>query len=107
MGSADYQVPGEWNARCSMCGFKRKSSYLVKNWQGLWRCPEHNEPRHPQDFVKAIDDNPAPPWTQPGGQTFTFGDFIVTEASIVSPPGSVDYQYILTEDSYPITTETT
>ena len=105
MGRADYQAPGDWNVRCSMCGFKRKASELVKNWQGLYRCPEHNEARHPQDFVKAVQDNPAPPWTQPGGQTFTFGDILLTEASILTPISSIDYQYILAEDFSPITTE--
>lgn len=65
MGRADYLDLGQWNARCSMCNFKRKSGTLVKNWQGMWRCPEHNEPRQPQDFVRAIPDIQTPPWTQP------------------------------------------
>lgn len=70
MGRADYLRLGEWNARCSMCTFKRKSGTLVKNWQGMWRCPEHNEPRQPQDFVRAVPDIQTPPWTQPGADTF-------------------------------------
>lgn len=71
MGRADYLDLGQWNARCSMCNFKRKSGTLVKNWQGMWRCPEHNEPRQPQDFVRAVPDVQTPPWTQPiAGDTF-------------------------------------
>lgn len=66
MGRADYYEDGGWNARCSMCGFKRKASQLVRNWQGQWRCREHDEPRHPQDFVRAVPDVQTPPWTQPG-----------------------------------------
>lgn len=64
-GRADYLELGDWNAVCSMCGRKRKSSSLVRNWQGMWRCPEHNEARHPQDFVRGVQDVQTPPWTQP------------------------------------------
>ena len=63
-GRADFLRVGDWNAACSMCGRKRKASELVQNWQGLWRCPEHNEPRQPQDFVRGIADIQTPPWTQ-------------------------------------------
>jgi hypothetical protein len=63
-GRADYLSLGDYNAACSMCGRKRKASTLVKNWQGLWRCPKHNEIRHPQDFVRAIPDIVTPPWFQ-------------------------------------------
>jgi len=55
---------GTWNARCSMCGAKRKASELVKNWMGQYRCPSHNEPRHPQDFVRGIPDVQTVPWAQ-------------------------------------------
>lgn len=61
----DYLELGDWNAACSMCGRKRKASELVKNWQGMYRCPEHNEPRQPQDFVRPVPDIQTPPWVQP------------------------------------------
>ena len=64
-GSADYLALGDWNISCSMCGRKRKASEVVKNWQGMWRCPQHNEPRHPQEYVRAVPDIQTPPWTQP------------------------------------------
>lgn len=64
-GRADYLELGSWNAICSMCGRKRKAGDLVRNWQGMYRCPEHNEARHPQDFAKGIAENPSPPWVQP------------------------------------------
>lgn len=63
-GRADFLDLGNWNAQCSMCGRKRKAGDLVQNWQGLWRCPEHNEPRQPQDFVRAPVDNQLPPFVQ-------------------------------------------
>lgn len=64
MGQADYFAPGDWNAVCSECGRKRKASQLEKNWQGLYRCPEHNEPRQPQDFVRGVKDDQSVPWAQ-------------------------------------------
>lgn len=38
---------------------------LEKNWQGYYVCPEHNEPRQTQDFVRAIPDMQNVPWSQP------------------------------------------
>ena len=64
VGRADYLEDGDWNALCSMCGRKRKASTLVKNWMGMYRCPEHNEPRHPQDYVRGVPDVQTPPWSQ-------------------------------------------
>jgi hypothetical protein len=63
-GRADFWEPGEWNAACSICGRKRKASQMVRNWQGMWRCPEHNEPRQPQDFVRGVQDIQTPDWVQ-------------------------------------------
>jgi hypothetical protein len=64
-GRADYLKVGDWNAACSMCGRKRKASEMVRNWQGLYRCPEHNEPRQPQDFVRGVADVQVPAFVQP------------------------------------------
>lgn len=69
-GRADYLELGDWNAVCFQCGRKRKASTLQKHWQGYWVCPEHWEPRHPQDFVRAIKDVITPPWQQPYEDTF-------------------------------------
>lgn len=69
-GPHDYLDLGDWNAACSMCGRKRKASEMVKNWQGMMRCPEHNEPRQPQDFVRAVPDIQTPPWVQPETDVF-------------------------------------
>jgi hypothetical protein len=60
----NFFAPGDYNAACSMCGRKRKASMLTKNWQGLWRCPEHNEPRQPQDFVRGVREVITVPWSQ-------------------------------------------
>lgn len=69
-GRRDYYEEGSWNVQCSMCGRKRKANEVVRNWQGLYRCPEHNEERHPQDFVRAIPDTQNPPFVQSQTQAF-------------------------------------
>lgn len=98
-GPADHQEIGTWNVRCSMCYAKRKASEMVKNWQGQYRCPTHNEPRHPQDFLKAIPDNPSVPYVQDPGQSFitlcdVFGvtsvaDYAVADCSVCDVPLSI------------------
>lgn len=65
MGQADYYAPGDWNVQCYECGRKYKASMLRKNWQGYWVCPEHWEPRQPQDFARSVIDYQTPPWQQP------------------------------------------
>lgn len=66
-GRADYYSDGDFNALCSMCGRKRKALTLEKNWMGLYRCPEHNESRQPQDFVRNVRDDTSVPWAQTSG----------------------------------------
>jgi len=64
-GRADYLELGDWNAVCYECGRKRKASTLMRHWQGYYVCPEHWEPRQPQDFVRSLPDVQTPPWSQP------------------------------------------
>ena len=68
-GPADHLELGDWNATCWVCGGKRKASEMRRHWQGHWVCPEHWEPRHPQDFVRAPGGERPPPWTQPDNDT--------------------------------------
>ena len=86
MGRSDHYVPGDWNAQCFRCGMKRKAGELRKQWQGYWVCPEHWEPRHPQDFVRAIPDNPSVPWDQPDSWNYV-GPVICTPAGTTALPG--------------------
>lgn len=72
-GRADFLRLGDHNAQCYRCGMKRKASEMKKQWQGFWVCPEHWEQRQPQDFVKAVPDQTAVPWSQPlPADTFTY-----------------------------------
>jgi len=55
---------GDWNAICDQCGFKFKASELRKRWDGFMVCEPDWEPRHPQDFVRAVKDEQKVPWTR-------------------------------------------
>jgi hypothetical protein len=93
----NYYSPGDWNAVCYECGRKRKASTLKRHWQGYYVCPEHWEARHPQDFVRGIQEKVAPAWVQPRSVTYLFGDFILTD-----PLGD---RWIMSESPDAITTE--
>lgn len=54
-----------WKAICDRCGFEYYHYELKKEWQGLMTCSACYETRHPQDFVRAVRDEQAPPWTRP------------------------------------------
>ena len=65
MPHADYYAPGSWNFDCFRCGRTFKAFEGRKNWQGFWTCQKCWEPRQPQDYVRGVPDEMAPPWTQP------------------------------------------
>lgn len=67
MNDADRLELGTWNAICWECGRKGKAGGFIKHWKGYYVCPRCWEPRHPQDFVRAIPDIVTPPWIQPRG----------------------------------------
>ncbi len=56
MGHADYFKMGDNNCICDRCGFKYKASELKQTWDGLYVCEKDWEPRHPQDFVRGVED---------------------------------------------------
>jgi hypothetical protein len=92
MGRADFLLLGDWNVTCYQCGFKDKASRMVRNWQGYYVHPEHNEPRQTQDFVRGVPDNQIPPWVQPWpaaiytyvNQTMGFGDGVTKQFQLGS-----------------------
>lgn len=70
MGTSDHFILGDYNAACFECGRKKKASQLKKHWRGYFVCPEHWEPRHPQDFVGKVPQEEQVPWSQPQQDTF-------------------------------------
>ena len=93
-GRADYLALGDWNAACYFCGRKRKASEMRRYWSGFWVCPEHWEPRQPQDFVRGVQDIQTVPWVQPIVQDFNLA-LLITESSNET---TVGYIYISAED---------
>lgn len=71
MGHADYLKLGDWNAICDRCGFKFKASELKETWDNLQVCKECWEPRHPQDFLRGMPDDPSVPWSRPDSDADT------------------------------------
>ena len=42
---------------CDYSGFKFHASEMRKTWDGYWVHKRFWEPRHPQDFVRATEDD--------------------------------------------------
>src|SRR5574337_2147516 len=63
--SADYYKRGSWNFICEVCGQKFKAEQMRKRWDGLIVCHADWEPRHAQDFVRGVKDNPSVPISRP------------------------------------------
>lgn len=51
-----YKAGDHW-VECQRSGKIIRSSRAKKEWTGLIVDPEYWEPRHPQDFVRAVKDN--------------------------------------------------
>lgn len=106
-GKADYLQLGDWNATCWECGRKFKASTMMKNWQGYYVCREHWEPRHPQDFVRAVPPEQPVPWSQPQPIQDQFAQFCTPNGSSAVPgagqpgcliPGYLSPSYNLDSD---------
>lgn len=79
MSNQNTYKPKTWNALCDVCGFKFKSSDLKKRWDGLMTCHADWEPRHPQDFLRAIKETSNRlPWTRPDQEGIDVGPTYVT-----------------------------
>lgn len=79
-------VLGDHNAACFECGRKKKASTLRKHWKGYYVCPDHWEPRHPQDFAGASADTDKPAFVQHMPE-----DQFVPDAPNVPIPNPGDY----------------
>lgn len=54
-----YRSGDHW-VECQRCAFTYRNSEMKKEWTGLIVCKPCYEPRHPQDFVRAVQDNVTP-----------------------------------------------
>ncbi len=80
---------GTWKAVCDRCGFDYHADQLKKTWDNFYVCKECWEPRHPQDFVKGVKDDPSVPWTRPE-QTSTETDTSGWATPTTVPDGTFD-----------------
>lgn len=55
----------QWRCVCDRCGFEYYNHQLQKEWNGLMVCRACYSPRHPQEFVRAVKDEQAVPWSRP------------------------------------------
>jgi hypothetical protein len=75
---------GSWNMVCDQCGRIFKQEDMRKRWDQSWVDLACFEIRQPQDFVRAVRDNPAVPVSRP----FTFivlGDDAKDPGALGSP----------------------
>ena len=70
---------GDWKVVCDICGFDYHSSKVRQNWKGNYVCPECYEPRHPQDFVRGVADDPSVPFVR--SETVDDGVTFVSDAN--------------------------
>lgn len=52
--------PGDRWLECDRCGFDYRLHEMKREWNGLVVCTSCHEPRHPQDFIKVVEDRIAP-----------------------------------------------
>lgn len=72
---------GDWLAICDRCGFKMHASKLRDTWDNFKVCDRCWYPRHPQERIRAVPDNPAAPWSRPEGDaTFVTKDDVTAES---------------------------
>ena len=65
MAGTNYYLKGSSDAMCDECGRIVKFVELRKRWDGMWVDDRCWEPRHPQDFVRAVKDDPSIPVARP------------------------------------------
>lgn len=65
MPNLGYYEQGTCDAQCDECGLGYKFNRLQLRWDHAWVCPSCFEPRQPQDFVRAVRDDPSVPVARP------------------------------------------
>lgn len=74
--------PGTWKVVCDVCGFWYSSDQVRERWDGLIVCHKDYELRHPQDFVRGVEDDPSVPYARPEPtDTFVEGVCYIYESS--------------------------
>ena len=69
---------GDWNVICDVSGKKLRASQTRLRWDGLRVQKSDYEERHPQDFIRAVQDNPSIPWTRSEGTDFYLNSYVTS-----------------------------
>lgn len=73
---------------CQRCGFEYKNWQLQKEWTDLMVCEYCYDPRHPQDYVKAMPDDMRVPYVRPENLTVSIEADINTDTQTSVPSGT-------------------
>lgn len=93
-----YYKHGDWNAICALCGGKFKASQLRWNSQIQdWVCKDDWEQRHPQERLKAHEDDQSVPWTRPDPTPIysTESGYIESDPTDLLNPFYVEFGYLV------------
>lgn len=66
----NYFKSGSWNVICDVCGFKFKSTQILKRWDGLMVCHEDYEIDHPQKYLRVHETGESVPYVRQDVDTF-------------------------------------
>lgn len=75
-----YFKSGSWNVICDVCGFRHKSTDMLRRWDGLMVCPEDWEMDHPQKYLRVHETGEAVPYIRNEVDTFLNVCYIYTQA---------------------------
>ena len=82
---------GGWKCVCDSCGLFFKSDELRLRWDGLMVDALCWETRQPQELIRPIPDQPAPPWTRPDVQpTYWYEGNNTPGCTVVTGQGVAD-----------------
>lgn len=96
---------GDWKVICDVSGRTIKASQSRKRWDNAIVAKEHWEPRHPQDYVRGVQDEQSVPFSRPDqdnsisaqGETDPFpGTGVPTAPSLLAATSLVAGQVVLT-----------
>lgn len=88
MPDHNFYKGGQWNVICDICGFVFKSDQIETDWEGSKRCRPCIDGRHPQDFVRAIKDDPSVPFSRPWIPSIDTGVWINNSLAIIAWTGN-------------------
>lgn len=78
MADDKHYVPGDFYRICERTGFKVRAFHTRKEWTGRIVRDQSFEMRHPQDFVRGVEDNQAAPEPRPRQTDSFLGPLLTT-----------------------------